>query len=295
MDLRLFLSGDFEANSDLRVGATWSADVSGAVHYKNGSLSPIYKGEVGSTFTAINVRHNASWVVETRFEAELHFVPFKVGRFAPFSGLGAHVGIVPYLGVRSGCGDDSAETYTGWRVTVGGDLSAIGGPQTNVPAYDSSPTPRSPVLLTRFQDLVGSTTTADTACPEDPSMSPPAGNVAQSDTQIVDMLLSPLPEAEFCSETLDTVFAFRTTAECDAISGPGFRFYDSIATCDRPGADALTPCPHWLAHEDTANQLDCTIVPDHWVEVACPPFNSWEYPPCHPSNPQRDEAFCTSG
>ena len=150
--LNISVEGDAEASAALHVGASISVTAAAGVHYKDGQFNPVINFDVEPMYTVSGVDFDLSWNVEVRARGELHFSLFKVA--------GPFVGVVPYYGITAGCGDDLAQTYKGWRVEIGGDLSKIGGPRLALPAFDSSPNPRFPLSLNRMQ-------ASDTRCPGD--------------------------------------------------------------------------------------------------------------------------------
>lgn len=143
--LKLFVAGDAEASATLGVGASMSVITIAGVHYKDRELNRIFKAKVDPEYrVSSGVDFDLSWDVEVRARGELQFN--LLGVAGPF------VGVVPYLGIMSECGDDFAETYKGWRLEVGGDLTTIGGPRLAIPAYESHIAQR-PLPLNRITSV----------------------------------------------------------------------------------------------------------------------------------------------
>ena len=155
--LKIIIEGDVEASATLGVGAEIYVRATAGAHYKDGELNPTFKADFDPMYrVSSGVDFDLSWNAEVRARGELHFNLLRAA--------GPYVGVVPYYGISSGCGDSLAETYMGWRLEVGGDLTAIGGPRLALPAYDSSRIPQAPVSLSRMPS--GGTKCSD--MPEEP-------------------------------------------------------------------------------------------------------------------------------
>ena len=156
--LKIIIEGDVEASAALGVGAEIYVRATAGAHYKDGELNPTFKADFDPMYrVSSGVDFDLSWNAEVRARGELHFNLLRAA--------GPYVGVVPYYGISSGCGDSLAETYMGWRLEVGGDLTAIGGPRLELPAYDSSPISQGPVSLSRMPS-------GDSRCQEMPEPDP---------------------------------------------------------------------------------------------------------------------------
>ena len=155
--LKIIVEGDAEASASLGVGAEIFVSATAGVHYKNGKLNPVFEADVDPMYrVSSGVDFDLSWNVEVRARGELHFSLLGVA--------GPYAGVVPYYGISSGCGDSFAETYKGWRVEIGGDLTAIGGPRLELPVRDSS-MPHKRISLSRMPS-------GDSRCQEMPEPDP---------------------------------------------------------------------------------------------------------------------------
>ena len=141
--LKIIIEGDAEASAALGVGAEIYVSATAGVHYKDGKLNPAFEADLDPMYrVSSGVDFDLSWNVEVRARGELHFSLLGVA--------GPYAGVVPYYGITSGCGNSLAETYMGWRLEVGGDLTAIGGPRLELPVYDSSPMAQERIPLSRM-------------------------------------------------------------------------------------------------------------------------------------------------
>ena len=156
--LKIIVAGDAEASAALGMGAEIYVSATAGVHYKDGKLNPVFEADLDPMYrVSSGVDFKLSWNVEVRARGELHFSLLGVA--------GPYAGVVPYYGITSGCGDSLAETYKGWRLEVGGDLTAIGGPRLALPVYDSSPMAQEPISLSRMPS-------GGSRCQEDPEPGP---------------------------------------------------------------------------------------------------------------------------
>ena len=158
--LKISVEGDAEASASVEMGAELSVSATAGVHYKDGKLNPVFEADLDPMYrVSSGVDFDLSWNVEVRARGELHLSLLGVA--------GPYAGVVPYYGISSGCGDSFAETYKGWRLEVGGDLTAIGGPRLELPVRDSS-MPHKRISLSRMPSE------GDSRC-QDESYTYPAG------------------------------------------------------------------------------------------------------------------------
>ena len=160
--LKISVAGDAEASASVGMGAELYVSATAGVHYKDGKLNPVFEADLDPMYrVSSGVDFKLSWNVEVRARGELHLSLLGVA--------GPYAGVVPYYGISSGCGDSFAETYKGWRLEVGGDLTAIGGPRLELPVHDSS-MPHKQISLSRMPS-------GGTKCPEMPQVLCTAGYV----------------------------------------------------------------------------------------------------------------------
>ena len=248
--LKISVEGDAEASASVGMGAEISVSATAGVHYKDGKLNPVFEADMDPVYrVSSGVDFKLSWNVEVRARGELHLSLLGVA--------GPYAGVVPYYGISSGCGDSVAETYKGWRLVVGGDLTAIGGPRLELPAYDSSRIPQAPVSLSRMPS-------GGTKCPGMPAL-PRLGDCYGAKYSLYDENSDYYRYGDYTGITLHATEDGQTCLEGSA------HFYGlTTVPCDTPYAWQLEstytqPGVCGITAEAILNELT------YGEEVSCPP------------------------